>query len=154
MRAAIGFGLVAVAVAMTAPAWGQDEGKEQDKRLGTYEYVSGKSGEGEIPKDQLKGTVKVTKDMILLLDEEGKESFAISYKISGEEEPFKIDMKIERSVFEDAVGSTAKGLGKHDGQQATLIYEYGENPDYPDDFEPEGQQHLFVLKQNDDKSQQ
>ena len=88
--------------------------------------------------------------MILLLDKEGKEMFAISYKIVDDESPYKIDMKIERSVMEDAVGTTAKGLGKHDGDMATLIYNFAPNSEYPDDFEPDDQEHLFVMKHVDD----
>jgi uncharacterized protein (TIGR03067 family) len=145
-RTALGFGFVlaaAMAMAWAPAARAQDE---EDNHLGTYEYVSGKSGDQDIPKERLTGTVQVTEDMILLLDEEGKESFAISFTAEGEEAPYKLTMKIERSVMPDAVGATAKGLAKHEGDTATLIYDFSEGADFPDDFEPEAEQHLFVLK--------
>lgn len=145
MRAAVGLGLI-LAVAVTAtPA--QDQG---ESHYGTFEYVSGKNSSGDIPKERLTGTIKVTEGMVQLLDEEGKEAFAISYTVDSEDAPHKISMKIERSVFEDAVGATAKGLAKTENGQVTLIYDFSENPKYPDGFEPKGQQHLFVLKKTAD----
>src|SRR5690606_25464501 len=63
-------------VSVTA-AQTQEQEKPQDpaaKLLGTYEIVSGREGAKEIPKDQLIGSIaKVTKDMLLLLDTNGKE---------------------------------------------------------------------------------
>jgi hypothetical protein len=141
VRAAMRWSLVAT-VAMMAAATAQ----AQDQRLGTYEYVSGKTAEGEIPKDRLVGKVKVTEDMILLLNAEGEEQFAISFQLESEEMPYKVTLRIERAVFDDAVGATAKALAKHEGDTATLIYAYGDAPDFPDDFEPDGQQRLLVLK--------
>jgi hypothetical protein len=60
MRSAIGFGMV-VATVLTTTAWAQaqDRDKNQEnKRYGTYEFVSGRNADGEFSRDQLSGTVK------------------------------------------------------------------------------------------------
>lgn len=142
-RGMIRSGLVVLAVGMMAAPAAR---AQEESHLGTYEYVSGKDASGEISKERLSGTIRVAEARIYLVDQEGKDAFAISYVVDSEEAPFKVSMKIERSVMEDAVGATAKGLAKHEGDAVTLIYDFGENADYPDDFEPEGQQHVFVFK--------
>jgi len=126
--------------------------QDEDSPYGTYEYVSGKNADGAIPRDRLKGTVKVTEDMVLLLGEDGQEQFAISFQAQEAEgdEPVKVTLKIERSALEDAVGGTARALAKHEGDTVTLIYDFSEGGAFPDDFEPDGQQHLFVLKKTAD----
>ncbi|MEO6808824.1 MAG: hypothetical protein ABI353_06900 [Isosphaeraceae bacterium] len=152
MRMAIGYGLV-MATVMTATARAQDKDKgtyQDDKRFGTYEFVSGRNADGEFSKGQLSGTVKVTKDMVYRYDKDGKETHAIAYKVKGDKEPYKIDLEIKRSIVAKVIGRTAKGLGKNDGDVATLIYSYAEEGDYPDDFKPDAQQNLFVLKRTGD----
>lgn len=153
VRSAIGFGLMA-ATLLTTTAWARDEDKHrEDKYYGTYEFISGRDADGEISKGQLSGTVKVTKDMIFRCDQDGKETHAVAYETKGDKEdkgPHKIDMKILRSVDAKVIGRTAKGMCKHDGETTTLIYDYSEGADYPDNFTPGAMQHLFVLKRTGD----
>jgi hypothetical protein len=150
MRSAIGVGLVMM-TALTTTAWAQDRDKDQEtRRYGTYEFVSGRNADGEFPKDELTGTVKVTKDMVYRYDKNGKETHAVAYEVNGDKEPYKIKLKILRAVDSKVIGRTARGLGKNDGDVATLIYSYADGADYPDDFTPDANQNLFVLKRTGD----
>lgn len=138
-------GLMTLAMLTIAAAPAVRAQDDPDDVFGTYEYVSGKDASGEMSKDRLKGSVKVTEDRVLLIGEDGAELFSISYTIDAEEVPYKFTMKIEKSVMEDTVGATAKGLSKHEDGKITLIYDPSEGAGHPNDFEPEGQQRLIVL---------
>jgi hypothetical protein len=141
-------GVALLGVAM-AVATAQDQKKKaDDKPFGIYTYVKGMRGDQEIAKDRLEGNkVEIEKDEVTLIGPDGQEQFEISYTIDEDKDGVvKLSMKIVESVMEDTIGSTAKGLAKHEGDTITLIYDY-ESGKHPADFTPDGpSQHLFVLK--------
>ena len=152
--------LSALAALLLAPAlaFAQDEDKDKDKDeakesahpTGMYTYVKGMRGDTEIPKEHLEGSkVEIEEGELALLSPEGKEEFEITYTIDDDSDPqaVKFSMEIVEAEMQEAVGSKAKGLAKMEGDTITLIYDYGDGADYPDDFEPDGDtQHLFVIK--------
>ena len=141
-------GLAALLLAPALPQ--QDEGP-----YGIYTYVKGMLGDQEIPKENLDGSkVEIEEGEIELIGPDGTEQFEIKYTIDEEgADHVKFSMEIvESKIMPDAVGSKAKGLAKHEGDLITLIYDYAEGADYPDDFEPEAAtEHLFVLKKSAEK---
>ncbi|MEW4570658.1 hypothetical protein AB1L88_22570 [Tautonia sp. JC769] len=135
-------GLVAVLLAPSL-AGAQDP-------FGTYSYVKGQRGDQPVAADDLKGnTVTIEEGKLSLIGDDGAVQFEIRYVIDDEPEEgtYRATLEIVKSsLMEDAVGVKAKALARHDGNELTLIYDFG-GTDYPESFEPKAPtQHLFVLK--------
>ncbi len=113
-----------------------------DRLPGTYTIVSGVRGDAAVEADRLAGKVVITRESITL-DAGGDGEFLIPYTL---EPGGKIAMKIAKAAVEGAVGSTARGLVKVEGDTLTLIYDYQDGRS-PADFTPDdAMQHRFVLK--------
>ena len=139
----------ALALLAVAPVATRADDTLADKIQGTYNYVSGKKGDEAIDKDRLAGKVKITKDTIYLLGEGGEEEFVIPYTFSADgTSRGKLKMEIKKGVVAEAVGSTARGLVKLEGDTLTLIYDFQEGRS-PEDFTPkDAMQHLYILKRS------
>jgi hypothetical protein len=126
--------------------------EEKASHYGIYEYVKGMRGDQEVPEENLKGRkVEIEEGELELIGPDGTDEFEIKVTMDGEpseEGVVKFSMEItESSLFQEAVGSKAKALGKHEDDTITVIYDFAEGADYPDDFEPDGPtQHMFVIK--------
>jgi hypothetical protein len=126
--------------------------EEKAAHHGIYEYVKGMRGDQEVPEENLKGRkVEIEEGELELIGPDGAEEFEIKVTMDGEpseEGVAKFTMEItESSLFQEAVGSKAKALGKFEDGTITVIYDYSEGAEYPDDFEPDGPtQHMFVFK--------
>lgn len=135
-----------------SPAATQDE--EKAAYHGIYTYVKGMRGDQEVPEQNLEGRqVEIEEGELTLIGPDGTDEFEIKVTMDGEpgeDGVGKFTMEITASsAFAEAVGSKAKALGKHEGDTITVIYDYSEGAEHPDDFEPDGPtQHLFVLKKS------
>ncbi|RUL88644.1 hypothetical protein [Tautonia sociabilis] len=143
-------GLLALLISPSpSPAAPQDE---RAAYLGTYSYIKGMRGGQQVPEEDLKGRkVELEDGELSLIGPDGTEEFEIKVTLDSEPDDqgvVKFTMEItESSLFAEAVGAKAKGLGKYEDGTITLIYDFAENASHPDDFEPEGPtQHLFVIK--------
>ncbi len=146
MRTFIGLTFLLLIV---APTRAEDKGLAD--YTGTYTIVRGEEGGKDVSEAHLNATVRITKEEFQLFDDQDEEQYAISYEVTNEKQPHKLQMKIVRSTMADAVGSTASGMIKKDGDTVTVLYAYGDSP-LPEDFKTKSPgQHLFVLKPKGEK---
>ena len=119
--------------------------------LGTYTIMSGSSAGEEIPEDRLNGRVRITEDQMFVTDRDDNEVYVIDYEFEGPEGGREMGRRVlmttVRSSQEGAEGSTARGLLKVEGETVTLIYDFGDGEQYPEDFEAEKEtENLFVME--------
>jgi hypothetical protein len=113
--------------------------------VGTYRIVSGKEHDKEMAKEELAGTkTTITAATIVTYDKDERETYSASYKLSPGGEGFcRLTMTSKATPTRKEV--TTDGLIKREGRAVTLIYALPGGA-APDDFEPEAQQQLFVLR--------
>lgn len=129
---------IAVAIAMVAPAFAEDDKKliafDATKLVGDWTISAGKKMGKDLGDDAKKGTYTFGKDMITL-KEGDKVSFAFSYTIEAKTTPMSIDMEIKEAPMEGLKGSKAKGILELKGDELKLTYDGtgGERPKKFDD---------------------
>ncbi len=145
MRSTILLGMATVLLASTTAARA-DEAMAR-KLAGTYTIESGKDGTLIIPEERLRGSVKVAGDKMTLYDADNKEVYVIQFELKGDSMPAKVAMKTIDSTKQEAEGSKALVLIKLEGDTLTIMYDFGDEAIYPEDFVPQtDKQHMFVLK--------
>jgi uncharacterized protein (TIGR03067 family) len=116
--------------------------------VGNYTLVDGKTGGRAIPDAQLNGRVTITPEVMTTFDRENKEVYVLKYRVEPGEPAGRITMTVARSSQPNAVGSTARGLFRLEGEQLQIIYDY-KNEAFPTSFDPKGEnQNAFVLKRS------
>lgn len=109
--------------------------------VGTYTIVSGSEGGKPIPRNRLDSDLVIfTADEVYGIDRDKKRFFAAKYVLDSSRMPWVIRMKSTQPREADATGLIEKS-----GDTIRLIYNLpGGKP--PDDFKPEENQQLFVLR--------
>lgn len=119
---------------------------DAQKLVGLYQIVSGKEGTKPIPAEQLEGSlIRFTKDRIVGTDKDRKEIFIAAYTLDTSKTPWVIDMKSKAPREAEAKGLIEMS---NDGKMVKIIYNLPGGKE-PDDFEPEENQQLFVLKRTE-----
>jgi uncharacterized protein (TIGR03067 family) len=139
----IGLCFLALPLASARDKKGADK-FDATKLHGSWSIVEGTKNGEKVPNDKLKGVVKFDKEKITITGEDGM--FVMAYTIDASKTPVRIDMKIEKAPFKEAVGSVALGNIAVDG--TTLKLCYAEGKQRPKGFEStkENKAHSFVLK--------
>ncbi len=113
------------------------------KVVGKWEYVSGKKGGEDVPKEHLAGVVDWTKEVIKLPGD-----FVMGYKVDAGKSPAQIDMEVKEGPA--PAGSKAVGIIDFKGDELRLCYvpEMGEKAERPSKFESteKNKAFFFVLK--------
>lgn len=122
--------------------------------VGLYKITSGENSGEPIPKDRVEShVVRITQEMIVVLDADQNTLYSCTYKLTGTEEdnPRKLDMESTGGPA-DAVGQTARGIitrGTNDEGQPFVMLCYRTIGDsYPEEFKTRAQSetNLFVLE--------
>lgn len=118
------------------------------KLVGTYEYLKGVTVNGETEgEDSGTSTIEITEDAFRLISPDGTVTFVMEYTVEKVGEELQVTIEVVESVLQDSIGSVAKGLIKVDGDELSLIYDFGENADYPQSFKPDSPtQILHIIK--------
>jgi uncharacterized protein (TIGR03067 family) len=115
------------------------------KFVGSWVVVSGeKEGEKE-PPERIKGTkVRITRDMITVIDNKDKQVYAMKYKVDLEKRPHPITMTV---LAGSQKGETAKGIIQLQGEALKLCYASRGGPAPKEFATKKGVHHiLFVMK--------
>ena len=111
--------------------------------VGSYIIVAGEKDGEKIPDERIKGSsVRIAENAIHTFDKEQKETYAATYILDTNREPWRITMT---STIAPVKGEVAEGLIKKDGDTVQFIYAVRGGA-IPTDFTTENKQLLFTLK--------
>lgn len=120
--------------------------------VGLYAIMSGENNGDPIPEERLEShVVRITQEMIVVLDGEQNALYSCTYALKGGDTPQKLDMESTGGPA-DAVGQQARGIitrGTNDEGNPFVMLCYRTLGDsYPEEFTTEAQSEtiLFVLK--------
>ena len=148
-RIAIALGL-GLALTFAAPARlrADDEGDPTPKGLlGTYTIVTGEDSGQPVPPEEIEGTkVRITPDIIVSTDKDGKEIYVAKFNIETNTKPWKIAMTVSGGPHGDR-GRHATGIIELEGDTVRLAYAV-EGGVMPTSFKTAvgTKQNAFVLK--------
>jgi uncharacterized protein (TIGR03067 family) len=114
---------------------------------GTYKVVASEKNGQPTPKEEIDGmVVTFTKDKIVTVDRDKKETFAATYKIDATQKPAMITMV---STMEEFKGATAKGLIEIGKDKVKLIYTLPKGQIMPTEFKTFQGQVMVTLERLD-----
>ncbi|MEW4566536.1 hypothetical protein AB1L88_01585 [Tautonia sp. JC769] len=118
---------------------------------GFYKIVSAERDGDPIPQERIAShVVRITQDMIVVLDAEENELYSCTYTLDLDARPHRIDMKSTGGPS-DAVGQTSRGImtrGTNENDEPFVMLCYNLIGDeYPEEFRTRAQSetNLFVL---------
>jgi uncharacterized protein (TIGR03067 family) len=119
--------------------------------VGFYEIASAESDGDPVPQERIEShVVRITQDMVVVLDAEENELYSCTYTLDLDAKPHRIDMKSTGGPS-NAVGQTSKGImtrGTNENDEPFVMLCYRLiGDDYPEEFRTRAQSetNLFVL---------
>lgn len=120
--------------------------------VGFYKILSGENDGEPIPEERLEShVVRITEEMIVVLDAEEKELYSCKYTLDLDANPHRLEMESTGGPSE-SVGRTARGIitrGTNDKDEPFVMLCYRMVGDeYPEEFRTQAQSemNLFVLQ--------